>query len=128
MNTYGEHLKITIFGQSHAPAIGVVIDGFPAGFAVDMEALQRFLSRRAPSGAAYSTKRKEADIPEFVAGLVNGKTCGAPITAIIRNTDARSADYDAMKDVPRRRMLILRRIPSLAGTTISRAVVSFPAG
>jgi chorismate synthase len=101
MNTYGKTLKITIFGQSHAPAVGVVIDGFPAGMAVDMEALQRFLNRRAPGGAAYATTRKEPDIPEFLSGLVDGKTCGAPITAIIRNTDARSSDYEAMRDIPR---------------------------
>ncbi|MFH1512794.1 MAG: chorismate synthase [Bacillota bacterium] len=101
MNTYGKHLQITIFGQSHAPAIGVVIDGFPAGFAVDMEALQRFLNRRAPGGAAYGTKRKEADIPEFLSGLKNGKTCGAPIAAVIRNTDAKSSDYEALRDIPR---------------------------
>jgi len=101
MNTYGNTLKVTIFGQSHAPAIGVVIDGFPAGMTVDMEALQRFLDRRAPRGAAYSTKRSEPDIPEFISGLVNGKTCGAPIAAIIRNTDTRSADYESLRDIPR---------------------------
>jgi chorismate synthase len=101
MNTYGKVLKVTIFGQSHAPAIGVVIDGFPAGMAVDMEALQRFLDRRAPRGSAYSTGRREPDIPEFISGLADGKTCGAPITAIIRNTDIRSADYEAFRDIPR---------------------------
>jgi len=101
MNTYGTNLKITIFGQSHAPAIGIVIDGFPAGMTVDTDALQCFLNRRAPGGTAYGTKRKEADIPEFIAGLRDGETCGAPITAIIRNTDARSSDYEALKDIPR---------------------------
>lgn len=101
MNTYGETLKVTIFGQSHGPAIGVVVDGFPAGVAIDMDALQRFLTRRAPGGAAYATPRKEADLPEFIAGLAGGKTCGAPITAIIRNTDTRSFDYSALRDVPR---------------------------
>ncbi len=101
MNTYGTNMKVTIFGQSHAPAIGAVIDGFPAGMAVDMDELQRFLARRAPGGTAYGTKRREPDIPEFLSGLVNGKTCGAPITAIIRNTDARSSDYDSVRDVPR---------------------------
>ena len=101
MNTIGNQLKITIFGQSHAPAIGVVIDGFPAGFPVDFNALQRFLARRAPNASAYSTKRKEADIPEFVAGIIDGKTCGAPVTAIIGNTDTRSTDYAALRDIPR---------------------------
>ncbi len=101
MNTYGETLKVTIFGQSHGPAIGVVIDGFPAGVTIDMDALQRFLTRRAPGGASYATPRKEADQPEFIAGLADGKTCGAPLTAIIRNTDTRSFDYSALRDVPR---------------------------
>jgi chorismate synthase len=101
MNSYGETLKITIFGQSHGPAIGVVIDGFPAGITPDMEALRRFLERRAPGGAKYVTPRREADDPEFIAGLADGKTCGAPITAIIRNTDTRSYDYNALRDVPR---------------------------
>lgn len=101
MNSYGETLKMTIFGQSHGPAIGVVLDGFPAGVTIDREALERFLQRRAPGGAAYATPRKEADLPEFVAGLADGKTCGAPITAIIRNTDTRSYDYSKLRDVPR---------------------------
>ncbi len=101
MNSFGEALKITIFGQSHGPAIGVVIDGYPAGITPDMEALQSFLARRAPGGASYSTPRKEADTPEFIAGLADGKTCGAPITAIIRNTDTRSFDYGNLRDVPR---------------------------
>lgn len=101
MNTYGTNFKVTVFGQSHAPAIGVVIDGFPAGMAVDMDGLHRFLARRAPGGTAYGTKRREPDIPEFLSGLVNGKTCGAPIAVIIRNTDTRSSDYDSLRDVPR---------------------------
>ena len=101
MNSFGETLKITIFGQSHGPAIGVVIDGYPVGVTPDMEALRCFLARRAPGGASYSTPRKEADLPEFIAGLADGKTCGAPITAIIRNTDTRSFDYGNLRDVPR---------------------------
>ena len=101
MNSYGETLKMTIFGQSHGPAIGVVLDGFPAGIQIDMDALERFLKRRAPGSAAYATPRKEADHPEFIAGLADGKTCGAPITAVIRNTDTRSYNYNALRDVPR---------------------------
>ncbi|HPF88684.1 MAG TPA: chorismate synthase [Candidatus Limiplasma sp.] len=101
MNTYGQNLKITIFGQSHAPAIGVILDGFPAGITIDMQGIGRFMKRRASNGAAYATKRREPDIPEFLSGLVNDTTCGAPIAAIIRNTDTRSVDYEAMRDVPR---------------------------
>ena len=100
-SAWGNNLKITIFGQSHSEAIGVVIDGFPAGFRVDFEALQAFLARRAPGNAPFATARKEADKPEFVSGLVNGVTCGAPICALIRNTDTRSADYQNIAECPR---------------------------
>ena len=70
MSQYGEHLRLTIFGQSHAPAIGMTLEGLPAGEAIDMEALQAFLNRRAPGQNAWSTPRKEADAPEFLSGLV----------------------------------------------------------
>lgn len=100
-STYGKNVKISIFGQSHSAAIGVVIDGVPAGFSVDMEKLQSFLDRRAPGRSPYSTPRKEADRPEFLSGLVGNVTCGAPICAVIRNTNTRSQDYDNLRDVPR---------------------------
>lgn len=100
-SSYGTTLKLQIFGQSHAPAIGMTLDGFPIGFTPDMEELQAFLSRRAPGQGAYTTARKEADIPEFVSGLAEGHTCGAPICAIIRNTDTRSADYANILQMPR---------------------------
>ena len=100
-STYGENLKLTIFGQSHSPAIGVTIEGIPAGEKVDLDELQRFLSRRAPGKNVWSTPRKEADAPEILSGLVNGYTCGAPLTAIIRNTNTRSGDYENLKDIPR---------------------------
>jgi len=100
-STYGEILKLSIFGQSHGPAIGMTLDGIPAGLPVDTDALQRFLARRAPGHNAYSTPRKEPDVPEFLAGIVDGYTCGAPITAIIRNTNTRSGDYSTLKDCPR---------------------------
>ncbi len=97
----GNKIKISIFGQSHSDGIGVVVDGLPVGENVDMEALQAFLNRRAPGKDAYSTKRKEADTPEVLSGLVDGHTCGAPFAAVIRNTNTRSKDYDNLKDVPR---------------------------
>ncbi|MGN1307923.1 MAG: chorismate synthase [Faecousia sp.] len=98
---FGTALKIQIFGQSHAPAIGVCIDGFPVGFTPDLDALDAFLARRAPGQGAYATARKEADKPEFLSGLVEGHTCGAPLTAIIRNTDTRSKDYGNISEMPR---------------------------
>lgn len=100
-STFGKNIKISIAGQSHSKGMGVIIDGFPAGFPVDTEALQAFLNRRAPGQNAFSTKRKEADRPEFLSGLVNGVTCGAPLMAVIQNNDTLSADYEQLKDIPR---------------------------
>lgn len=100
-STYGENLKMTIFGQSHGTAIGVTLDGIPAGLPVDMQALSAFLARRAPGNASYATPRKEADAPEILSGIADGHTVGAPIAAIIRNTNTRSGDYDNLKDCPR---------------------------
>ena len=100
-STYGEMLKLSIFGQSHGPAIGMTLDGIPAGLPVDAEKLQKFLDRRAPGRNPYSTSRKEVDVPEFLTGLVDRNTCGAPITAIIKNTNTRSGDYENLKFCPR---------------------------
>ena len=100
-STYGKNLKIAIFGQSHSEAIGVTIDGLPAGFSIDMDKLQSFMNRRAPGRDKYSTPRKEADKPDFISGLVGNVTCGAPLTAIIKNTNTRSSDYDNIRDIPR---------------------------
>ncbi|RVU54496.1 chorismate synthase [Anaerosphaera multitolerans] len=98
---YGDFIKVSIFGQSHSEAIGVSIHNLPAGFEIDMEKLQSFLNRRAPGRSKYTTSRREEDIPEFISGLVGNRTCGAPLTAIIRNTNIISKDYDVIKDVPR---------------------------
>ena len=98
---YGENVRISIFGQSHSAAIGVTIDGLPAGETLDLAQLQRFLNRRAPGGKEYATARRESDVPEILCGLVGGRTCGAPLTAIIRNGDAQPQDYAALKSTPR---------------------------
>jgi chorismate synthase len=92
---------MTIFGQSHSAGIGVVLDGLPAGLPLDIDELRRFMARRAPGQNAYSTKRREADEPEFFSGLVGSKTCGAPLAVIIRNTDTRASDYTQLSDIPR---------------------------
>ena len=97
----GEKLKLTIFGQSHGNAIGMTLDGVPAGLPVDFEQLQNFLNRRAPGQHDFSTPRKESDKPEFLSGILDGHTCGAPIAAIIHNNNTRSGDYDNLKDCPR---------------------------
>ena len=100
-SSYGENLRLTIFGQSHSPAIGVTVEGIPAGQRIDLAELQRFLNRRAPGRSDLATPRKEADVPEFLSGVVDGVTCGAPLTAIIRNTNTRSGDYSNLAHTPR---------------------------
>ena len=100
-STYGENLKLSIFGQSHGPAIGMTLDGIPAGLPVDFDKLQQFLNRRAPGQNDWSTPRKEEDRPEFLGGILDGYTCGAPIAAVIYNKNIRSGDYENLKDCPR---------------------------
>ena len=100
-STYGENLKLSIFGQSHGPAIGMTLDGIPAGLPVDVEILQQFLNRRAPGQNDWSTPRREEDRPEFLGGILDGFTCGAPIAAVIYNKNTRSGDYANLKDCPR---------------------------
>ena len=100
-SSYGDNFRISIFGESHASAIGVTIEGLPAGSTVDSGKLQAFLERRAPGRDAFSTSRREADAPEFLCGVKNGIATGAPIAAIIRNSDTRSNDYANLANVPR---------------------------
>ena len=100
-STYGESLKLSIFGQSHGQAVGMVLDGIPAGLPVDLESLQTFLNRRAPGQNDWSTPRKEEDRPEFLSGILDGFTCGAPIAAAIYNRNTRSGDYANLRDCPR---------------------------
>lgn len=101
-NLIGNHFRLLIFGQSHAPSIGAVIEGLPAGFQPDWDAVNAFMARRAPGNSKLSTARKEADLPEILSGLnERGETCGAPLTMRIVNTDARSQDYAKLRDVPR---------------------------
>lgn len=97
----GKSLKVSIFGQSHSDAIGCVIDGLPSGIKIDLEDVLSFMARRAPGANALSTARKEADTPSIVSGLCDGITCGAPLCAIINNTDTRSKDYSELKIKPR---------------------------
>lgn len=100
-SVFGNNIKLSIFGQSHSDAIGISFDGLPCGFKIDMQKLQIFLDRRAPGRNTLTSKRSENDKPEFVSGLFDGKTCGAPIAALIYNEDVKSEDYDDIKDSPR---------------------------
>ena len=100
-SSYGQKLIVTIFGESHGAGIGCVLDGFPAGFRPDFCALDAFMARRAPGSTPGSTTRHEADKPELIAGIFEGRTTGSPITALIRNADHHSADYSDLAAVPR---------------------------
>ncbi len=100
-STYGEKLKLTIFGQSHGNAIGMTLSGIPENLKVDLKRLQSFLDRRAPGNNAFSTARREPDIPQFTSGIAECSTNGEPITAVIYNQDVRSADYSDLKNRPR---------------------------
>ena len=98
---HGAVLRLSGFGQSHAEAVGMTLEGLPAGLPVDLDALQSFLNRRAPGRSDWSTSRREEDSPEFLCGLKDGKTCGAPLTAIIRNRNTRGGDYEQFQNLPR---------------------------
>lgn len=100
-STWKRNLSLSLFGESHGTAIGVVIDNLPAGEAIDMDALRSFLARRAPRKDLLSTQRREKDIPQILSGLMEGKTTGTPLTAIIQNVDAHSQDYNNIAHVAR---------------------------
>ena len=96
MNTIGKILTLTTFGESHGPAMGGVLDGVPAGVDIDLEALQRFVDRRRPGQTVGASSRGEQDRVEVLSGIWQGKTLGTPIGFIVRNTDARSEDYEPL--------------------------------
>jgi len=98
---FGNRLKVSIFGQSHGSAIGCVVSGLPAGEEIDFEAFSAFMERRKGGKGKLTTARREADEPEFVSGIKDGKTCAFPLCAIIRNGDQHSQDYEALLDTPR---------------------------
>lgn len=100
-NTFGTHFRVTTFGESHGPGIGVVIDGCPAGLELDMAMIHYEMDRRRPGQSALVTQRDEADEIEWLAGVYNNTTTGAPIALFIRNKDARSKDYDDLEKVYR---------------------------
>jgi chorismate synthase len=100
MNSFGVIFRVSLFGESHGPAIGVTIDGCPPGLAVNTDDFMTDIKRR-QSGSKGTTKRQESDQPEILSGVLNGVTTGAPITLITKNSDKNSSDYDEFKQVPR---------------------------
>ncbi len=99
MNTFGEIFKLTTFGESHGEAIGGVVDGMPAGIAIDTEFIQQELNRRRPGQSSITTSRKEQDQVELLSGVFEGKSTGCPIGFIVRNQNQHSNDYDNMRDL-----------------------------
>lgn len=100
-NSLGRRFVVTTFGESHGPALGVVIDGVPPGLRVDFEAMADDLARRRPGQSALTSRRSEADSPEVVSGLFEGRTLGTPLTLLFRNTDADPAAYENLRDTYR---------------------------
>lgn len=100
MNSFGRKFRVSIFGESHGPVVGVVLDGVPAGIALSVEDFAQDLSRRHPSGK-FTTARKEEDLPQIVSGVFNGHTTGSPLTIIFSNSDVHSSDYAFLPDTPR---------------------------
>ena len=97
-NSFGKLFSLTTFGESHGPAMGVVLDGVPSGLTFNLEDLQKELDRRAPGKIAGTTTRTEADCAEVLSGIFEGKTLGTPIAIIVRNTNQKSSDYDTLKN------------------------------
>lgn len=97
----GRALSIQIFGESHGSAVGVTLDGLPAGLRIDIAALEAFVQRRAARGSAIATGRRESDIPRIISGLLDQVTTGQPLTAIFENSDTHSSDYGFLPDRPR---------------------------
>ncbi len=100
-STWGNQLKISVFGESHGKGVGVVIDGFPAGFEIDQDFVSQELARRAPGQSLLTTGRKEEDKQILLSGMLENRTTGAPICMMIQNTDTHSKDYENLRTVPR---------------------------
>ena len=96
---FGNILRLSTFGESHGPGIGLVLEGVPAGLRLSEEKIQKDLDRRRPGQSAYTTARKESDTVEILSGLANGKTLGTPIGMLIRNQGQRSKDYSDLAEV-----------------------------
>lgn len=100
-SSFGKLLTVTLFGESHGPAVGAVIEGLPAGEPLDESALSAFLARRRPGSGALTSGREERDCPRFLSGLYEGRTTGSPLALLIENEAQRPADYEALKNTPR---------------------------
>lgn len=100
-SVWGNNIRLSVFGESHSTAIGCVLDGFPAGFQVDMDKLLSFMARRSSKGKGTETPRVEKDFPNIVSGVLSGVSCGTPICCVIENKNTKSKDYDGLRITPR---------------------------
>ena len=100
-STWNNNIGFTVFGESHGPAIGVVMDNVPPGESIDLDKIYQFMARRAPKQNKTSTQRKEKDMPQIMSGYFNGKTMGTPLCALIANTDQHSQDYSNLSRLAR---------------------------
>ncbi|MBI5850428.1 MAG: chorismate synthase [Planctomycetes bacterium] len=100
-NSFGDLFTVTSFGESHGPALGVVVDGCPAGIELDVADFLPELARRRPGQSGLTSARRESDTPEIVAGIFEGRTTGAPIAILVRNQDQRPEDYEHLRNAPR---------------------------
>ncbi len=101
MNSFGKYFRVQIFGESHGPSVGIIIDGCPAGILLSEEDFKEDIERRKGGIQKGTTPRKEDDLPKFISGLFNGKTTGSPLAILFENNNTRSADYEKQRDIPR---------------------------
>ena len=98
-NTFGNNFCLTTFGESHGMAVGGIIDGCPAGLLIDFNMIEKEMLRRKTGTSSFNSQRKESDQVIFLSGIFEGKTLGTPIAFMIKNEDARSSDYDNIKEI-----------------------------
>lgn len=101
MNSFGKNFRLNIFGESHGPSVGIIIDGCPAGLSLNASDFITDIERRKGGIQKGTTPRKEEDVPVFLSGLFKGKTTGSPLTIIFENNNVRSSDYEKQRDIPR---------------------------
>lgn len=122
-STFGNYFRITTWGESHGEALGVVVDGCPAGLTLDASDIQAYLDRRKPGQSRYTTPRKEADEVRILSGVFDGKTTGTPISLLVPNTSQRSADYEEIASYYRPGMPIIHLIKNTVFAIIVAAGV-----
>ena len=120
-SSFGEAFRISTWGESHGAALGVVVDGVPAGLRLDTNRIQEFMDRRKPGQSKFTTARKEADAIEILSGVFEGKTTGTPISMMVRNADQHSKDYSNIAEIFRPGMRITLFMKNMESEIIAAA-------